>query len=142
MGDTLTHLPDETSIARMLAGLNLVLTTGAMLVLRYRDMTHALTGSDRILPLRADENRIFTCFLEYLPDHVNVHDVLHVRTAGGWQTLKSAFAKLRLAPERANAMLAHAGFVIVKHETVQGLVTTVATAARAAPNRSRGQPVP
>ena len=58
-----------------------------------------LTGTARFLPVRADDQRILTCFLEYGPSHVTVHDLLHEREAGGaWRLQTSAYRKLRLSP--------------------------------------------
>jgi hypothetical protein len=36
-----------------------------------------LIGEQRLIPVRNDETRILTCFLEYEPEAVLVHDILH-----------------------------------------------------------------
>ena len=41
-----------------------------------------------------------TCFLEYEPSTVKVHDLIWVRQPDGWRFRKGAYRKLRLAPER------------------------------------------
>jgi SAM-dependent methyltransferase len=129
MGDTLSHLSDEAAVAHMLAGAAVALRAGGRLVLRYRNLSAPLHGLDRIIPVRHDETRIFTCFLEYTPTRVMVHDVLHLREGDTWVMRKSAYPKLRIAPERVNALATAAGLHIDQHDEARGLVTTVATRA-------------
>src|SRR5690349_17523077 len=98
MGDTLTHLPDPSSVEQLFSAVAESLTQNGMFVATFRDYTSPLTGQQRFIPVRSDADRILTCFLEYAPGYVDVHDLLHERDGGAWQLRVSAYRKLRLAP--------------------------------------------
>ncbi|MEU4930619.1 Glu/Leu/Phe/Val dehydrogenase dimerization domain-containing protein [Streptomyces yokosukanensis] len=101
MGDTLTHLPSASDVAAMLADAARCLAPGGQLVLSHRDLTLPRTGTDRFLPVRATEDRIMTCALEYVDDDtVMVHDLIHTRAGTAWDLRVSAYPKLRLGPAR------------------------------------------
>ena len=112
---------------------------GGALVLTYRDLSLALEGTDRFIPVRADGDRILTCVLEYLPDVVRVHDLLHQRTPDGWRLEKSWYPKLRLAQADVERWLAEAGFGLAHVANARGLVEIV---ARVEPRVSQGRPSP
>ena len=113
MGDTLTHLPDRSSVAGLFADLYAALAPGGRLVLTFRDLTRPLTGNDRFLPVYADAERILTCFLEYGPDSVTVHDVLYRRTGSpGWGLSVGSYAKLRIDGDWVAGRLRGAGFTV------------------------------
>jgi SAM-dependent methyltransferase len=117
MGDTLTHLPDQSSVARLLTDLYAALAPGGRLVLTFRDLTGALTGTDRFLPVHADADSILTCFLEYEPGSVTVHDLLHRRTGqAGWTFSAGSYRKLRLGAGWVTGRLRAAGFAGVRDE--------------------------
>ncbi|MFI7277776.1 class I SAM-dependent methyltransferase [Streptomyces sp. NPDC049879] len=103
LGDTLTHLPTRGDVAALLGGIATALAPGGLAVLAYRDLTRPLTGTERFLPVRATEDRIMTCFLEYPEDYddytVVVHDLVHTRSgpADDWTLRKSSYRKLRLS---------------------------------------------
>ena len=63
MGDTLTHLPDLDSVSNLIANSYKELQKNGKLILSFRDLTFELQGKDRFIPVRSDENTIFTCFL-------------------------------------------------------------------------------
>lgn len=50
-------------------------------LLSFRDYSVPLQDEKRFIPVRSDEGRILTCFLEYSEDSVLVHDILHERAA-------------------------------------------------------------
>ncbi|MGP4110304.1 class I SAM-dependent methyltransferase [Streptomyces sp. 4N509B] len=103
LGDTLTHLPTRADVAALLRDVAEALALGGTAVLSYRDLTVPLTGTDRFLPVRATEDRIMTCFLEYPGDYddytVVVHDLVHTRRGPGedWTLRAGSYRKLRLA---------------------------------------------
>jgi len=125
MGDTLTHLSSFGDVQRVFREVHRVLAPGGTFVLAFRDFTDALEGVDRFIPVRADESTVFTCFLEYEGDHVRVHDLIHQRTATGWELKKSVYRKLRVSGDWAKKRLTEAGFHIEKDEASRGLVTLV-----------------
>ncbi|WP_435216375.1 hypothetical protein [Streptomyces sp. bgisy034] len=89
----------------------------------YRDLTVPLTGTDRFLPVRATEDRIMTCFLEYPDDYndytVVVHDLIHTRADGDadWTLTARSYRKPQPSHARALELLCQAGLrVRVRHE--------------------------
>ncbi len=101
MGDTLTHLPGKAEIVGLFQAVRNLLAPDGRFVLSFRDMSAELTGPDRFLFLRGDDNRVMTCFLEYISGQiVMVHDLMHVRDGGGkWSLHKSCYPKLRLSAQ-------------------------------------------
>ncbi len=125
MGDTLAHLPSVESVRRIFGDARTALAPGGALVLTYRDLSRALDETDRFIPVRADHDQILTCFLEYLPEVVRVHDLLYRRTADGWRLEKSWYPKLRLAQSDVERWLAELGFTLAHTATTRGLVEIV-----------------
>jgi cyclopropane fatty-acyl-phospholipid synthase-like methyltransferase len=127
MGDTLTHLPSKQAVDSFFTGIHRALATGGLLVITYRDLTSELTGLDRFLPVRSDEEKIMTCFLEYASDDaVLVHDLIHIREGREWKLEKSSYRKLRLAQQWVIDALGRAGFSILKQEPAGRLTLIVA----------------
>ncbi|NVN11409.1 class I SAM-dependent methyltransferase [Nguyenibacter vanlangensis] len=112
MGDTLTHLDERSDVTKLYRDAYAALAPGGRFVLTFRDLSHEREGLDRFLPVRADERRIMTCFLEYEADHVVVNDLIHVRDGEGWTFEKSRYRKLRLAPAEQAAELERIGFTV------------------------------
>jgi SAM-dependent methyltransferase len=113
MGDTLTHLDSKESLRRLFAAVLLKLVRGGRFAITYRDLSVALAGADRFLPVRSDDERIMTCFLEYESDeHVVVNDIVHLREAHGWRMEKSSYRKLRLSAVWVAEALCDEGFRI------------------------------
>jgi SAM-dependent methyltransferase len=126
MGDTITHLPDFGAVEMLVARASAELPDGGSLVLSFRDYSVPLTGEQRFIPVRSDETRILTCFLEYEREAVLVHDILHERTSGGWQTRVSWYRKLRLPPQRLIGCLESSGFEVRREPGTRGMVRLVA----------------
>ena len=97
MGDALTHLESHNDLSGLLTNAAAVLAPGGKLILTFRDMSEALTGLDRFIPVQSDAARVMTCFLEYEPKTVIVHDLIHERTDKGWAMRKSCYRKLRVS---------------------------------------------
>ncbi|HVX42893.1 MAG TPA: methyltransferase domain-containing protein [Mycobacteriales bacterium] len=117
MGDTLPHLPDSAAVRRLFADTFAVLEPGGTFLVSFRDLTRPLTGSDRFIPVRSDEDKIMTCFLEDEGDAVRVHDLIHTRNPGnGWDLATSSYRKLRLPPAWVCDQLNAAGFTSVTAE--------------------------
>lgn len=74
MGDTITHLADLGAVESLVERASIALRPGGMLVISLRDYTVPLTGDDRLIHVRGDETRALTCFLEYEPQFVRVHE--------------------------------------------------------------------
>jgi hypothetical protein len=126
MGDTLTHLPDVASVTQLFADAFELLEPGGLLMLTFRDLSAPLEGLDRFIPIRSDADRIMTCFLEYEPGFVKVHDLIHTRNGGGWMLQKSSYKKLRLSSAEVAEQLADAGFHVVRNEPIGRLQSILA----------------
>jgi SAM-dependent methyltransferase len=128
MGDTLTHLLDFSAVEALFESVAQALAQGGVFVTTFRDYaTKMLTGDARFIPVRADEQRILTCFIEYQEQRVTVHDLLHERGAAGWQQSVSSYPKLRLAPQWVAAKLFEQGLAVRRDSLQNGMVRVVAT---------------
>jgi SAM-dependent methyltransferase len=126
MGDTITHLADRGDVASLIERARAALPPGGVFVLSFRDYSVPLVDDQRFIPVRSDTDRILTCFLEYEPEGVVVHDILHERTAQGWQTRVSHYRKLRLSPNALIASLESNGFSVRREAGMRGMVRLVA----------------
>lgn len=115
MGDTLTHLPSKIAVESVLTAACRKLAPGGTLALTLRDYaSHALQGNDRFIFVRGDSERVLTCFLDYTAESVQVTDILHERTAAGWEMRKSSYPKLRLSLEWLTEKITACGCVATK----------------------------
>lgn len=126
MGDTVTHLPEFGGVESLIENAAAALRRDGIFALSFRDYSVPLVGDQRFIPVRNDDARILTCFLEYEPEAVVVHDILHERTPNGWQTRVSHYRKLRLQPERLIATLQSRGFDVRREAGMRGMVRLVA----------------
>ena len=129
MGDTLTHLQEQASVEKLFSLAAESLRSGGKFITTFRDYTSPLVGQGRFVPVKSDADRILTCFLEYEPDYVNVHDVLHERIGATWQLRVSAYRKLRLSPGWVSTALQEIGFSVRVEPGLGGMVRVVATSA-------------
>jgi SAM-dependent methyltransferase len=128
MGDTLVHLPDEAAVMALLDKVSAALGPGGRFIYAIRDyIQHEPQGSERFIPVRTTDDRIFTCFLEYRLHTVHVHDILHRKVDGAWQMEVSDYQKLRLDTVRINERLAKNGLKITEISPRNGMITVVAT---------------
>jgi SAM-dependent methyltransferase len=125
MGDTLTHLPEHHLVDFLVQEVHESLAPGGHFVLTFRDYSEPLRDEARFIPIRSDERRILTCFLEYEEDTVVVHDILHERAGDAWETRVSSYRKLRLAPDRVIASLETIGFETRRENASRGMVRVV-----------------
>lgn len=95
-------------------------------MISLRDYSTPLFGSQRFIPVRSDEERLLTCFLEYEATSVLVHDIVQERTATGWTTRVSQYRKLRLSIGHLITQLETSGFVVTREVGPRGLVRLVA----------------
>jgi SAM-dependent methyltransferase len=126
MGDTLTHLPSARAVDELFSNVAEALRRGGTFIVAFRDYTPELVGEARFIPVKSDDARILTCFLEYEPESVLVHDILHERGPGGWQTRVSHYRKLRLSPDALVDSLQSKGFIVRRESGLGGMVRLVA----------------
>ena len=92
----------------------------------FRDFTVETKDLERFIPVRNDEQTVFTCFLEFEPATVKVHDLVHRRVDGRWDFAKSFYRKLRLPTAWVVTTLRGAGFGHVETGLDRGLVVVTA----------------
>ena len=89
-------------------------------------MTHELSELDRFLPVKSDENIIFTCFLEYETEAVKIHDIVYKKSQGKWKLFKSFYRKLRISKDWVDKKLLDSGFTKIDSKVEKGFVTAIA----------------
>ena len=127
MGDTLVHLPHVAAVESLLDEVCRSLGRGGTFIYAIRDYVGQVPqGAERFIPIRANDERIFTCFLDYRDDVVHVHDVLYVKAGDVWEMRISDYLKLRLDSNDINGGLERRGLTIVDSTSVEGMITVVA----------------
>jgi SAM-dependent methyltransferase len=132
MGDTISHLPGRDSVDALVRSVSRVLKPGGRFVVTYRDLAAGeVVGLDRFISVHSDDQRIMTCFLEFVSaDTVIVNDLIHVRDAQGkWILRKSSYEKLRLPVEWLCRELRAAGLSAAIRGT--GPMTTICATKQA-----------
>lgn len=118
MGDTLTHLASKNEVETLIKKACDNLIEGGKLILSFRDLTSPLNGSNRFLPVRSDDTKIHTCFLEYFDEHVQVYDLLHVKENQQWIQKISSYPKLILPIPLIKSFMNKAGFSVTCEEEI------------------------
>lgn len=126
MTDTILHIDSKPTVISVFDKVFQVLDNKGKFVLTFRDLTHELKGTDRFLPVKSDENTIFTCFLEYESDAVKVHDIIYKKTNGNWELSKSFYKKLRLSENWVTGQLSKCGFKKIKSSIEDGFIIIIA----------------
>jgi SAM-dependent methyltransferase len=130
MGDTLTHLASREEVDAVLAAACAALEPEGTLALTFRDYVAPVRESvDRFILVRADEDRIHTCCLDYAGEYVRVTDLVHERTAAAWSLRASAYEKLRLPHDWVAERLRARGVIVTRAESSGGRVAIVARRA-------------
>jgi SAM-dependent methyltransferase len=127
MVDTLVHLESKALVRELFAKVHRALEPGGRFVITYRDLSREALELDRFIPVRADDSTILTCFLEYEPETVKVHDLVYRKVGAEWTFRKSFYRKLRLAQAWVEEELRRAGFALAEAGVERGFVTLVAT---------------
>lgn len=126
MGDTLTHLSGPDQVEELIALSAQKLERGGKLVISYRELIQELTNEKRFILVNSDQNRIHTCYLEYLPGYVKVFDILMEREDGRWKQTVSWYPKLRIPVSRVISLFEKHGLSLIKKEAVSGMTYLVA----------------
>jgi SAM-dependent methyltransferase len=133
LGDTLTHLAEWSQVEQLFRDVAATLRADGRLVLGFRDYSRPAVDEARFIAVRSDADRIHTCFLETLPEHARVHDIVHERDGTAWRMQVGSYLKLRLAPARVEAALRAVGLEPITEPGPRGMVRI--TAARASLRR-------
>ena len=126
MTDTIAHLESKEKVISLFDKAFKALEPKGKFILTFRDLTHELNELDRFLPVKSDENIIFTCFLEYEAETVKVNDIVYKKSSGEWKLFKSFYRKLRLSKDWIVKELQYSGFADINSKVENGSVTVVA----------------
>ena len=126
MTDTILHLESKVKVSSLIAKVFTALEEGGKFMITFRDLSTELLELQRFIPVKSDDSTIFTCFLEYEPQTVKVHDLVYKKNNGRWQLNKSYYHKLRLSKQWIDSQMAEIGFSQVRSELKNGLITIVA----------------
>jgi 2-polyprenyl-3-methyl-5-hydroxy-6-metoxy-1,4-benzoquinol methylase len=99
MGDTLTHLNSKDDVKQLIQAASQRLHKNGKFIVSFRSLEHEPDSLARVIPVKSDEHRIHTCFLEYHSEYVKVFDILHEYDHDRWTQKVSWYPKLRLAVE-------------------------------------------
>lgn len=125
MGDTISLLDSYFDLTELLKDIRQCLSGKGRFILSFRDQTRALEGVDRILPIKNEQDRVFTCLLEYEKDTISVTDILYQFADGKWSVQKSSYKKIRIFSEKLEAVISEVGFKIIRKDEKNGFVTLV-----------------
>jgi SAM-dependent methyltransferase len=122
MGDTLTHLRSINEVDDLIKKSFEALDAQGKIILSFRDLkTSELRNENRFIPVKSDDNRILTCFLEFFDDHVMIHDILHERSQHGWDQKVSSYPKIRISIDDLTNLLTKNHFSSITKEEVRGM---------------------
>lgn len=127
MTDTLCHLETKGMVVSLFEKVVASLEESGRFVITFRDLSFELSELDRFIPVKSDENTVFTCFLEYEPETVKVHDLVYRKNDGNWCLNKSYYRKLRLSKEWVEEQLSNVGFTQTELTVDKGFVTVITT---------------
>ena len=102
-----------------------LLTDSGKLILSFRDLTYELRDEKRFIPVRSDENKIFTCFLEYFKDRVKVYDIVNEKFNGVWKQKINCYDKIKISEEEIKTILKMNKFKINFFDIKNGFITII-----------------
>jgi len=126
----MAHLDSWEQLKGLVSKIYESLDVAGKLVISYRDYGQELVDTQRFIPVRADDQKILTCVLDYEPDRVKVTDLLHEKTTDGWQQKASSYYKLRLTEDKVGNLIKSSGFEIVSHQNSNRMLYLVAQKPR------------
>jgi len=149
MGDTLTQLGNMEEVKRLLFKISNVLQPNGIMVLTFQNLADVEADKtlNKFIPMRNDDNTIFTCYLEFEKTHVKVHELLYVKQTDDqnqkeesqptlygptpdknqkWKLYQGWYKKVRLHYEDIWELLRKMGFQIKKFENRNGNITFIA----------------
>jgi ubiquinone/menaquinone biosynthesis C-methylase UbiE len=126
-GDTLTHLDSMQEIEQLLTEACRMLPQRGKLIVSFRDYSVELTNESRFIPVRSDDQRILTAFIEYHEHYVTVTDLLHEKAENGWQQKLSSYRKVRIPISLVWDILTANGMEIIFNQSDNRLVSIIAS---------------
>ena len=126
MTDTLCHLESKDKVKSLFEKVVTSLEEKGRFIITFRDLSFELPELERFIPVKSDDDTVFTCFLEYEPETVKVHDLVYRKKDGNWSLNKSYYRKLRLSKQWIEEQLTTIGFIQFESTIDKGLVTVIA----------------
>lgn len=126
-GDTITHLDNANEIEQLIKDCCEILKKDGKLILSFRDYTKELLDTARFIPVKNDNTRILTCFLEYNSDFVRVTDLLHEKTENGWLQKISSYIKVRILLDEITKLLNDCNMQISFNEPINRMITIISS---------------
>lgn len=126
MGDTILHLESRDWVKEFIKLCYENLEPGGKLILSFRDYTNELKGEARFIPVKSNDTRVMTCFLEYSDEYVNVTDLLYEKINGEWMQFVSSYKKVRVLPEEIEKYLMDTGLEIESNEVLNRMIYLIA----------------
>ncbi|MGD1919929.1 MAG: class I SAM-dependent methyltransferase [Pleurocapsa sp.] len=126
MTDTILHLESTDKVTSLFEKVLNLLENKGKFIITFRDLSSELTDLNRFLTVKSDAETIFTCFLEYEPDTVKIHDLVYRWKNDAWQLRKSFYRKLRLSQKWVEERLQDSGFQQINSQCDRGMVTIIA----------------
>jgi 2-polyprenyl-3-methyl-5-hydroxy-6-metoxy-1,4-benzoquinol methylase len=127
MTDTLVHLESKNKVTLLFEKVFASLENNGKFIITLRDLSTELSELERFIPVKSDEKIIFTCFLEYEPNTVKVHDLIYKKDHDNWKLQKSFYRKLRLSKQWIDKQLEAIGFSEIESSIDKGLITAIVT---------------
>lgn len=127
MSDTILHLESKDKVIALLEKVFSSLEDEGKFIITFRDLASELSELSRFIPVKSDADIIFTCFLEYEPDTVKVHDLVYQKDSDRWKLHKSFYRKLRLSKLWVDDRLKDVGFSQIESNVERGFVTIIVT---------------
>lgn len=122
MGDTLTHLAEMEEVELVLQSVYHSLSNDGIFIATFRDYSTELVGTNRFIPVRQSHDTLWTCFLEYGEQHVDVYDIIHRCVDGQWTMATSMYTKIRISVEWLVQTMHDSGFEDITAEKEQGII--------------------
>ncbi|WP_394223150.1 hypothetical protein [Alteromonas gracilis] len=129
MTDTITHLKSKEDASTIFRKAFDSLESNGKFILTFRDLSKELLDTDRFIPVKSDDNKVFTCFLEYEPETVKIHDIVYIKGTDGWKLNTSCYRKIRLSAQWVETQLLNIGFTIRELEYIDGFISIIAVRA-------------
>jgi SAM-dependent methyltransferase len=126
MTDTILHLSSSQEVQNLIRNTYKELVPTGRFIISFRPLAVALQDEARFIPVQQDENKLFTCFLEYYSDFVKVFDIIHSKQDGVWTQQISSYQKLRLTEKQVVEWLEEAGFILEAIQNEKGFSILVA----------------
>ena len=112
-----THTPCKTPhrCRRLLKSVAGALASGGRFVATFRDYRQLPMGDARFIPVRSDDRRIHTCFLEERGKQVIVHDLIYERAQpdASWQVRVSSYPSCALRRKPCWQRLKRSAYVVI-----------------------------